>query len=44
MIVIVSTIRLSDSVREGERLKSLIEEREKEIAALTRKLEVRDSS
>lgn len=44
MVVIVSTIRLADSVREGDRLKGLIEEREREIAVLTRKLEVRDRS
>lgn len=38
--VVVSN-RLSDSMREQERLKSQVEERETEIAALTRRLEVR---
>lgn len=33
--------RLSDSVREGERLKGQIEERDHEVAALMRRLEVR---
>lgn len=36
-----STCRLSDSVREGERLKGQIEERDREITALMRKLKVR---
>lgn len=43
MIVLVS-IRLSDSVREGERLKGQIEQRDKEIVLLTRRLEVRGQS
>lgn len=39
----VSTSRLSDSVREGERLKGQIEERDHEVALLMRRLEVRGS-
>lgn len=37
-------VRLSDLVREGERLKGQIEERDREIVTLTRKLEVRHQS
>lgn len=33
--------RLSDSVREGERLKAQMEERDHEVAKLMRRLEVR---
>lgn len=35
-----STFRLSDSLRESERLKGQIEERDREIAVLMRKLKV----
>lgn len=41
MVPIASTFRLSDSVREGERLKGQIEEKEREIVVLMRRLEVR---
>lgn len=41
MVLIGSTFRLSDSVREGERLRGQIEERDREIAVLMRRLEVR---
>lgn len=41
MIIIIVSIRLSDSVREGERLKGQIEERNRETVTLMRRLEVR---
>lgn len=41
MVPTVSTSRLSDSVRVGERLKGQIEERDHEVALLMRRLEVR---
>ncbi len=44
MVLIGSTLRLSDSVREGERLKGQIEEKDREIVVLMRRLEVRGFS
>lgn len=40
-VPIVLTFRLSDSVREAERLKGQIEERDREIVILMRRAEVR---
>lgn len=41
MVLTVSTFRLSASVREGERLKGQIEERDRENSILMRRLDVR---
>lgn len=41
MVLTVSTFRLSAAVREGERLKGQIEERDREISILMRRFDVR---
>lgn len=38
----MSCCRLSESVREAERLKGQMEERDREMVVLTRRLEVRE--